>query len=136
MIKAPLTYEDVVNSYEYKVMSRLLKNEYPWIEKFDIDSKSINEYNLIFLNVKIDYKLFMETYDVELKPYPKIVLEQGDVYDAPFLNLIFTFDDRDIAPGIKFNIEKLANSVKKSPALPKELKLPESRHFAIGTFYI
>ena len=136
MIKAPLTYEDVVNSYEYKVMSRLLKNEYPWIEKFDIDSKSINEYNLIFLNVKIDYKLFMETYDVELKPYPKIVLEQGDVYDSPFLNLLFTFDDRDIASGIKFNIEKLANSVKKSPALPKELKLPESRHFAIGTFYI
>lgn len=136
MIKAPLTYEDVVNSYEYKVMSRLLKNEYPWIEKFDIDSKSINEYNLIFLNVKIDYKLFMETYDVELKPYPKIVLEQGDVYDTPFLNLLFTFDDRDIASGIKFNIEKLANSVKKSPALPKELKLPESRHFAIGTFYI
>lgn len=136
MIRTPLTYEQIVDSYEFKVVSKLLRKEYPWIKKVEIDRPSLSEYNMIFLEIQVDYELFSEYYDVELRPYPKKLIEQGEGYDSPFLNLLFTFDDRDIAAGILENINDLANSVRKSPALPQDLKLPKERVFAVGLFYI
>lgn len=136
MIRNHLTYEQVLNSYEFKVVSKLLKKEYPWIKKVDVDEKALSEYNLIFLDIQINYELFSEMYDVELRQYPKKTVESGGMYDSPFLSLIFSFESRDLPNELQNDITNLANSVRKSPAFPHDLKLPNERTFAISIFYI
>ena len=42
-----LTYDDIVNSYEFKLTEKILKREFPWIKKLDIRPEDLEKYKII-----------------------------------------------------------------------------------------
>ncbi len=57
-----ITYEELMDNYEFKVSKKMLMREYPWIK--DVTYKNpedINKYNLIFIDIVVDpYELAEE----------------------------------------------------------------------------
>ena len=129
-----LTTEEVLNSYEFKIIKKVLKSEYPWIKDVVISHpEDINEYSLIFLDFIIDpIKLAMDE-DWKFMWYAPSLINRGHRF--PFFNTLYDIDydtSKDEIDLIEFKMGK----VKKSPALPHELKLPSDRKFAHSSFII
>lgn len=136
MRKTPLTIQQINDSYEFTVLKRILKKEFPWIKNIYVDENSLDEYSILFLKVHIDPTLFSEIYEVPLRPLAVWSLERGTPYDSPFLSLIFVFEDKEVAKDIQSEIENTMSSIKKSAALPEELKLPRDRPWGIETYVV
>jgi hypothetical protein len=131
-----LTPEQLENNYEYKVVKRMIKKEYPWvIDIIPPSEDKLNEYNLIFIDLVIDpYKLQQEK-DWELIYYVPTYLRAMGRYYSPYLSTIF---DVSYSEGqeIPNEIEEMGRSIKQSPALPYDLKLPKGRKIVIGGFIV
>ena len=54
MADHPMTYQQLMDNYEFKIAKKMLKREYPWIKDVVIREDEINKWNLIFLDVTID----------------------------------------------------------------------------------
>ena len=54
----PLTYEELLDNYEFKVGRRILIREYPWIKDVILkDPEDVNKYNLIFVDNSLYHQL-------------------------------------------------------------------------------
>jgi hypothetical protein len=50
-----VTQKEVEDSYEFKLMKKILKREFPWIVDVLVpDDEEVNKYGLIFLPIVID----------------------------------------------------------------------------------
>jgi hypothetical protein len=131
-----LTSEQLENNYEYKVVKKMIKKEYPWvIDVIPPSEKDLNEYNLIFLDLVIDPYILQEEKEWPIIYYIIYNLKHYGTYKGTYLSVIFDVSYRESQDVIEEMIT-LAQGVKKSPALPKDLKLPENRRFSIGSFII
>ena len=130
----PLTTEEVYNSYEYSVAKRLLKQKFPFIIDMKLDEDDINRYGLIFLDIEIDLKKFMEIYP-EARPtsFLKYRLQTNSSGFFPFINIIF---DGESFKKISDDIDKVLTRLHNSPALPDELRLPIDRRLAPSAFTV
>jgi hypothetical protein len=131
-----LTPEQLENNYEYKVVKRAIKKEYPWvIDVIPPSEDKLNEYNLIFIDLLIDpYKLQQEK-GWELVYYLPSHLKAMGRYYSPYLSTIFDIPYPE-GQEIPNEIERMAKSIKQSPALPNDLKLPRDRNIAISGFVV
>ena len=129
-----LTTEQVFNSYEFELAVRLLKKRFPWITSVKLDdTDDINRYGLIFLNVGVDIKKFIEENpEASLHPWSlrKLLIPNSEKYN--FINLIFngienTFDGE---------IDRILAKLHQSPALPDELRLPTDRRLAPSMYSV
>lgn len=135
-IRDKLTLEEVENSYEWKLVKRILIREYPWIVDAEIDAPNLDKYNIIFINIYIDPIKFYEQYDKKLASYVKFWLSrEKPSYSASYLSVLFDMDYEDYRE-IENELTSTIRGVKKSVAIPQELKLPESRPFSISEFII
>ena len=41
----PMTYQEVIDNYEFKVAKKMLMREYPWIKDVFMNPEEINKYN-------------------------------------------------------------------------------------------
>jgi hypothetical protein len=131
-----ITPEQLENNYEYKVVKRMIKQEYPWvIDVIPPSENDLNEYNLIFLDLVINPYMLQKEKDWPIIYYIIYNLRHSESYKASFLSVIFDVSYRESQDVIEEMIA-LAQGVKKSPALPKDLKLSENRKFSIGSFII
>ena len=127
-----LSPDEVRNNYQYKVTRRIVMDKFPWITDITLQDNELNDYNLIFVNIFVDIKKFMETYDV--KPMSYLRGYKGRIYNSSSLSTTFdmTYEDgRDIAD----DVEKVMEDVGKTTALPQELKLPTSRRLTPGIYH-
>lgn len=139
-----VTKEEVENSYEFKLVKRIILREYPWIKDVVVPSdEEINEYNIIFLDIVMDpFELQRET-GWPLASWIKFYLTTPNhplkikdyTYVSSYLSTMFD-TDRDTVSPIHHDIEKTMRSVQKSPAIPSDLKLGKERSFAIGQYAI
>jgi len=131
-----LTPEQLENSYEYKVVKRMLKKEYPWIIDIIPPSEDkLNEYNLIFLDLVINPYMLQKEMDWPIIYWVMHNLKNFGRYESSYLSVIFDIAYRE-SEDLVDDMMALAKGVKKSPALPQDLKLPESRNFAVGNFIV
>jgi len=137
MADYPMTYEQIIDNYEYKVVKRLLKKEYPWIKDVVVkdDNDEINKYNLIFLDVTIDpYELGRQE-DWTVARYVGINIKDNGEYWSPYLSTFYKDTTWEEARPLQDGINKSLASIHTSPALPTDLRLPGTRKFQVGSWY-
>jgi hypothetical protein len=131
----PMTYEEFLDNYEYKVIRRLLKKEYPWIKDvFMMKPDEVNKYNMIFVDLLIDPYELERMYGWRVNWYVTYDLKKGGQFWSPYLSTFFTTNTDDAREMTK-QIEKDMKDVHKSPALPKDLLIPGDRTLGLGSFY-
>jgi hypothetical protein len=131
----PLTYEELIDNYEFKVGRRILIREYPWIKDVVVKTpEDVNRYNLIFVDVIIDPFELAQEKGWRLANYIVRSIERGDDFWSPYLSTYFTGigdEARDMVQGM----EKTLEDLHKSPAIPQEMRLPGHRKLNIGSWY-
>jgi hypothetical protein len=140
-----VTKEEVENSYEFKLIKKILKREYPWIIDILLPSdEEINQYSLIFVNVLIDpYMLQRETgwpFNSYMKFYfgtDNTFLHTHEPYAYSTAYLTTMYDvPREDSNYIQEDIEKTMKQIAKSPAIPEDLKLGKDRQFVVGSWLV
>lgn len=134
----PMTVEELENEYTYKLMKKVIKREYPWvIDVIPPSEEKLNEYNLIFFDLVIDPYMFQKQYDAPLHWWVKSSLnrETNDEFKSPYFGTIFEIGTKE-GVEIMDELEQTMNSVKKSPAIPDELRFKKDRNFAITQIVI
>ena len=135
-----VTKEEVENSYEFKLIKKILKREYPWIKDVLLHSdEEINEYALIFTEVLFDpFELQRETgwpFNAFMKFYfggkNFIYPNEPFLYKTSYLTTIYNVD-RDETSDITNGVENIMRQVSKSPAIPSDLKLGKDRTIVVG----
>jgi len=136
MADYPMTYEQLMDNYEFKIAKKMLKREYPWIKDVVIkDNDEINKYNLIFLDVIIDpYELGGQE-DWTVTSYLSRTINDLGEYWSPYLSSFFRDIMWEDARPLQDGVNKALTSIHTSPALPIELRLPGSRKFQVGSWY-
>ena len=135
MADHPMTYEQLIDNYEYKIAKKMLLREYPWIKDVVIREDEINKWNLIFLDVTIDpYELGRQE-GWTVSPYLRRRIEKEGEYWTPYLSILYDNVSWDEARPLQDEINKSLESIHTSPALPIDLRLPGTRKFQIGTWY-
>lgn len=140
-----VTKEEVENSYEFKLIKKILKREYSWILDVNLPSdEEINNYALIFVDIVMDpYKLQRETgwpFNSYMKFYfagDKNWLHDGNryYYKTSYLTTMYQVPREEVLP-IQDNIEDTMKQVAKSPAIPSDLKLGKNRGIVIGQWEV
>ena len=131
----PMTYEQLIDNYEFKIAKKMLKREYPWIKDVVIREDEINKWNLIFLDVTIDpYELGRQEDWTVARYLDRSIRDNGE-YWSPYLSTFYKDVMWEDARPLQDSINKSLESIHTSPALPIELRLPGSRKFQVGSWY-
>lgn len=117
-----LTQEEVEKSYEFKLITKILKKEFSWVKNVYLDVPGLEKYETMFLEIQVDYEIFNQLFETTLRPSVVYYLNSNQKYESPFLHLIFEID-RDFGKELAEELESTIKSIKKSKALPEELKL-------------
>ena len=120
-----ITREEFLDNYEYKVIKRLLKKEFPFIIDV-VPTENFEDYSSVhFVYVIIDPNKFMEEYpEAKLYSYIKYLGEifmPGYVYGMSFK--FFFESEEDLYP-IQEEISDTIRGVHNSNSIPSDLKLP------------
>jgi hypothetical protein len=135
MADHPMTYEQLIDNYEYKIAKKMLLREYPWIKDVVIREDEINKYNLIFLDITIDpYELGRQEDWTVTRYLERSINEQGE-YWSPYLSMFYKDVSWEDAKPLQDGINKSLESIHTSPALPTDLRLPGTRKFQVGSWY-
>jgi hypothetical protein len=140
-----VTKEEVENSYEFKLIKKILKREYPWIIDILLPSEEeINQYALIFLNVIIDPYILQRETGWQFNTYMKFYFSGNNnfihthepyAYNTAYLTTIYNVP-REETNTIQEDIEKTMKQIAKSPAIPEDLKLGKDRQFVVGSWVV
>ena len=127
-----MTKEELDNNYEYKITKRALMKEFPFIKDISPrDDEDINRWKYsIYLEVVIDPYILGQMYGIPVWPYVTRSLQRGEPYWAPYLNTFF--NNSDVIDRINKEMGNTILTIRKSKALPDELKL--DKELEIGTF--
>ena len=139
-----VTKEEVENSYEFKLIKKILKREFPWIIDIEVPSDDeINQYNLIFLKVFYNPFMLQKETGWPLASYmfyyisetPLLKHYEPYAYWSSYLSTAFAVS-RDDAHDLSKEVEDVMSSVSKSAAIPKDLKLNKDRKFVVGEWIV
>lgn len=137
-----VTKQEVENSYEFKLIKRIVKREFPWIVDLKLPSDDeLNKYNLIFLDIVIDPFMLQKEKEWPFASYMKHYLTGFLSHHAPYsyqssyLSTIYNVN-RDETKDTQDDVEQTMRSVNKSNAIPQDLKLGKGREFVVGSWLI
>jgi hypothetical protein len=131
-----VTKEDILNSYEFKIVKKILREKFPWIIDVVLPNKSdveLNKYEAILVRIIMNPYLFAEMNNTNISPFALYNLMTED-YVAWMLSMPFdmSFDE---ARAIENNINDVMLAIRKSPVFPDELKLKfKNRIYGVGDF--
>lgn len=120
-----MTGQEILDSYLYKLVQRILKHEYPFIKSVTLAPEQQNAKRVVvgFLDVEIDPYRLVDEYNGNLEVSYGVYLadRQNKQFIAPGLYLMVDGDSdliRDIYGSIVGTIYDVVNS----PAIPRDLK--------------
>lgn len=140
-----VTPTEVENNYEFKLMKKVLRQEFPWIKDIIIpDDEEINKYNLIFLQLVIDPFMLQQEVGLPLERWIKRYLaddyykkmNRPYAYISSYISTMFNGDKNDITRDLHNEVEKTMRSVGRSAAIPHDLKLRKGRAFSPGEYIV
>ena len=119
-----MTEEELYDNYEFKVTKRALMREFPFIKNVYVkDPATIDQYkSFIFLDADINPYELSHQYGLKVDKITDKYLRRGEPYWGPYLSLFISGGVEETWP-IKKAIGDLIHSIRKSPAIPQELKL-------------
>jgi hypothetical protein len=122
---ARYTREDIENNYQFKVIKRLLKKEFPFIIDMKLTDNWYDYNSLFFVDVSLNPSLLMQHLNIPDTPASTKYLR---VFKEPvsYLSMLFPSslnrDESISALGKK--IEAAITRVYQSPSMPDDMKLP------------
>ena len=130
-----LTYEQLIDNYEYKVSKKILIREYPWIKDVTLtdDGEKVNEYNLIFITLHINPFELSDITGWSIAKWAFNDIKNGITYWSPYLSTLMNVPYEE-AMIITNEIDDTIKSIHTSSAIPQELRLPTTRKLSIGRF--
>jgi hypothetical protein len=136
--ESQITYEELMDNYEFKVSKKMLMREYPWIKDVQyMNIDDINKYNLIFIDLIVDPYELVEEYGWDVAWYINRRLKQGEHPNYSYLSIMFDGNkSTEGAKQLQNQIETDLHSIHNSAAIPQELKLPDGRRLTIGGVYV
>ena len=119
-----MTEQELYDNYEFKITKRALMREFPFIKNVYVkDPATIDEYkSFIFLDADINPYEMSHMYGLKVDRITDKYLRRGEPYWGPYLSLFISGGVEETWP-IKKAISELMNGIRKSPAMPSELKL-------------
>lgn len=137
-----VTQKEVEDSYEFKLMKKILKREYPWIVDILVPTdEEINKYALIFLPIVIDPFLLQQMEGWPFNHYMRAYLtgflkrEGPYSYRTSYLTTVYDVPREETIP-IQDDIEHTMRAIADSPAIPQDLKLNKNRSFVVGEYVL
>jgi hypothetical protein len=139
-----VTPTEVENNYEFKLMKKVLRQEYPWVLDVLVpNDEDINKYNLIFLPIVIDPFILQKEVGLPIESWIKRYLTDERykqtyrqyAYVSSYISTMFN-GDRDITRDLQEKVDITMKSVGRSAAIPNDLKLGKGRQFSSGEFII
>jgi hypothetical protein len=132
----PITYEEFLDNYEFKVAKRILLREYPWIKDVRyLNPDDINKWNLIFVDIFINPYELSEQEGWTVANYVTLSIERGEEFWSPYLTTFFTKSIGEEGREMVIEMETTLEDIHKSSAIPADMKLPGHRKLNIGTWH-
>ena len=139
-----VTPTEVENNYEFKLMKKVLRQEYPWVLDVLVpNDEEINKYNLIFLPIVIDPFMLQKEVGLPIEAWIKRYLTDERykymgkpyAYVSSYISTMFK-GDRDIPRDLQERVDIIMKSVGRSAAIPNNLKIGKGRQFSSGEYII
>ena len=126
-----VTPEEIEELYEFVVLKKVLMRTYPWIKDVKIPPKEkINDYSIIFLDIVIDPWMLAKEKDWKVKWFVRM----GEFGRSPYLSTLYNKKEEPRA--VTEELGDLMDKIHRSPAIPREFKLPGKREFMVGSYDI
>jgi hypothetical protein len=131
-----MTKEEIENTYEFKIMKKVVMKEFPFIKDVFIsedDNKQLNEYKYIYsISAKIDPFIMTNLYGGQVWSLVIDMMRKNGYYSSIFLTTFVRPEDRDPISKISNELKSLVWSIHNTETLPREFKL--DKHIQLDTF--
>ena len=138
-----MTTEELENNYEFKVIKRALKQDFPFIIDIVVNDEAINKFTLgMYAELIIDPYMIGQMYGLTVWSPVTRDLKEGRDYWSPYLSTLFVThnpgdfvthkDAMSVTSPIHRLMDKMMEGIHMSRALPDEYKLPKK--LLVGSF--
>ena len=124
-----MTEQEVMNSLEFKLTTKILKNEFPFIKGMDLDGDPNQYQNSIYVRIHLDPIEMAEYYDIPLRNWSNI---KKSGWSTTYLKIYVEPEYQDILSGVSDEIDELLMQATKSNAVPQGMKL--GKVFRVGDY--
>ena len=131
-----MTREELENNYTYKVVTRVLKKQFPFITDISVSDEDLSKYKRsIFLNISINPFMIGQMFGVKVANYVTNALERGETYQTIYLSIMFGGSARDEMYELQELIGKVIKNTTESSSIPHEMRVYD-KQFSIGDFIV
>lgn len=131
-----MTKEELENNYTYKVVSRVLKKQFPFITDISVSDEDLSKYKRsIFLNISVNPFVLGQMFGVRVANYVIRELERGETYQSIYLSIMFGGSARDEMYELQELIRKVIKNTTESSSIPHEMRVYD-KQFSIGDFIV
>jgi hypothetical protein len=119
-----MTYDELLNNYEYKITKKGMMREYPFIiDVLDTNEEDFTKYeSVVFVTLVIDPFILANMFGVKVWGGVTRALKRGDDFDSPTLS-IFLENSIDLGIKIRKSIDDFTDTIDSSRALPDEYRM-------------
>ena len=115
-----MTEQEVMNSLEFKLTTKILKNEFPFIKGMDLDGDPNTYQNSIYVRIHLDPIEMAEYFDIPLRKWNS-VKESG--WNTSYLKIYVEPEYQDVLSGVSDQIDDILIQATKSNTVPSNMKL-------------
>ena len=121
---ARYTTEEIENNYEFKVVKRLLKKEFPFITDVKLTDNWGDYNSLFFVDVSLNPSLLMEHLNIPDSPNATRYL-RGYRTSVAYLTMLFptSFNKDDSISDLAKKVQSTITRVHQSPSIPDDMRL-------------
>jgi len=119
-----MTYEELLNNYEYKITKKGMMREYPFIiDVLDFNEEDFTKYeSVVFVTLVIDPFILANMFGVKVWGGVIRALKRGDDFDSPTLS-IFLENSIDLGIKVRQSIDDFTDTIHRSRAIPDEYRM-------------
>jgi len=126
-----MTYEELLNNYEYKITKKGLMKEYPFIVDVLDDEEDFTKYESVaFVTLVIDPFILANMFGVKVWGGIIRTLKRGDDFNSPTLSIFL--DSVDLGIKIMQSIDDFIDTIHRSRAIPDEYRM--DRVLRVGNY--
>lgn len=136
-VDVQMTQEELESNYEYKVIKKALKQEYPFIVDMKNHPDELNKYNIIFLDAIVDPIKMSEYFNKPLSKstYNWHILKMGP-RTSIYVSSILGGMGIDEGSAFQREVDDLIEGMQKSKSIPEDYKLPKKRVIRINQWIV
>lgn len=126
-----MTREELENNYTYKVVTRVLKKQFPFITDISVSDEDLSKYKFsIFLQVSINPYILGQMFGVKVRNYVTRTLQEGNNYNVLYLTLLFDRSSSEMNE-LQDLMGKVIKTTTQSSSIPHEMRVYD-KEFKIG----